>query len=169
MSNPAVSPSSDRQPLLPTRYRFEFEGTGGSFFLIFLKNILLTLLTLGVYLAWGKTERRKYVWNNMTFHQQHFRYTGTGMEKQLAAAAREFFADRKHFRIDAGSTTVHASMLLKWFVEDFGGSAAKLLVYARRWITDPVRLTLLARPGLTIEWLEYDWSINEQKRPAKPK
>ncbi len=61
-------------------YRFGFHGTGGSFFLIFLKNILLTIVTLGIYLAWAKTERRQYVWNNFSFHDQHFRYTGTGLE-----------------------------------------------------------------------------------------
>ena len=61
-------------------YSFAFTGTGGSFFLIFLKNVLFTLLTLGVYLAWGKTERRQYVWNNLSFHDQPLRYTGTGLE-----------------------------------------------------------------------------------------
>lgn len=61
-------------------YRFRFHGEGLSFFLIFLKNILLTLLTLGVYLAWAKTQRRGYVWQNLEFHGQRLGYTGTGWE-----------------------------------------------------------------------------------------
>ena len=62
------------------KYALRFHGSGTSFFLIFLKNVLLTLLTFGFYLAWAKTERRKYVWQNFEFHGQHFRYTGTGKE-----------------------------------------------------------------------------------------
>ncbi len=62
------------------KYALRFHGSGTSFFLIFLKNVLLTLLTFGFYLAWAKTERRKYVWQNFEFHDQHVRYTGTGKE-----------------------------------------------------------------------------------------
>jgi uncharacterized membrane protein YjgN (DUF898 family) len=62
------------------KYVLRFHGSGTSFFLIFLKNVLFTLLTFGFYLAWAKTERRKYVWQNFEFHGQHFRYTGTGKE-----------------------------------------------------------------------------------------
>jgi hypothetical protein len=90
-------------------------------------------------------------------------YTGPTLEAQLAAAAREFFADRRHFRVTGSSTTVHASSILKWFREDFGGTDAKLLAFARKWTADPARRALLARPGLSFDWLEYDWSINEQK------
>jgi uncharacterized membrane protein YjgN (DUF898 family) len=72
----AVAPVEARDQ----RYALLFHGSGTSFFLIFLKNVLLTLLTLGFYLAWAKTERRRYVWQNFEFHGQHFRYTGTGKE-----------------------------------------------------------------------------------------
>jgi len=78
-STPSEVPREPQAPS-PSVYRFAFHGTGGSFFLIFLKNILLTMVTLGVYLAWAKTERRQYVWNNARFHDHHFRYTGTGIE-----------------------------------------------------------------------------------------
>lgn len=54
---------------IPTqKYALRFHGSGTSFFLIFLKNVLFTLLTFGFYLAWAKTERRKYVWQNFEFH-----------------------------------------------------------------------------------------------------
>jgi uncharacterized membrane protein YjgN (DUF898 family) len=62
------------------KYALRFHGSGTSFCLIFLRNVLFTLLTLGLYLAWAKTERRRYVWQNFEFHGQHFRYTGTGKE-----------------------------------------------------------------------------------------
>jgi uncharacterized membrane protein YjgN (DUF898 family) len=38
------------------------------------------MVTLGLYLAWAKTERRQYVWSNLSFHGHNLRYTGTGLE-----------------------------------------------------------------------------------------
>jgi len=61
-------------------YRLAFHGTGGGLFLLILKNVLLTLLSLGVYAAWAATDRRKYVWQNVEFHGQRFIYHGTGYE-----------------------------------------------------------------------------------------
>ena len=43
-------------------YRLDFEGSGGEYFFIFLKHVFLTLITLGIYFAWAKTERRTYIW-----------------------------------------------------------------------------------------------------------
>lgn len=70
----------DATPRARTSHRFRFHGTGNSFFLLILKNVLLTLVTLGIYAAWAKTERRKFVWQNTEFHGQRFLYRGTGEE-----------------------------------------------------------------------------------------
>lgn len=61
-------------------YRFRFHGTGNALFLLILKNLLLTLVTCGIYAAWAKTQRRKFVWQNTEFHGQRFLYRGTGEE-----------------------------------------------------------------------------------------
>jgi uncharacterized membrane protein YjgN (DUF898 family) len=76
----------DRQVTVAVRpppargYRFAFHGTGGAFFVLILKNLLLTLVTAGLYAAWAKTERRKYLWQNTEFNGQRLVYTGTGPE-----------------------------------------------------------------------------------------
>ena len=62
------------------RHRLSFHGTGSSLFLLILKNVLLTIVTLGIYAPWAATERRKYVWQNAEFHGQRFIYGGTGLE-----------------------------------------------------------------------------------------
>lgn len=62
------------------RHNFAFHGTGGTFFVLILKNLLLTLVTLGLYAPWAKTERRKYLWQNTEFHGQRLMYHGTGYE-----------------------------------------------------------------------------------------
>ena len=67
-------------PPLGARHRLSFHGTGSSLFLLILKNVLLTIITLGIYAPWAATERRKYVWQNAEFHGQRFIYGGTGLE-----------------------------------------------------------------------------------------
>ena len=86
VSKPASRTSEGRSgaviPILPgsERYSAAFRGTGGEYFGVFLKNILLSLVTLGIYGAWAKVNSRKFMWHNTEFHGQRFLYTGTGAE-----------------------------------------------------------------------------------------
>jgi hypothetical protein len=92
-------------------------------------------------------------------------YTGPTLDATLTAAATEFFNDPKHFRIDRGAHTVHASQILNWFGADFGGTPAKILAYARPYLRDAADQAVLQRPDVALEFLDYDWSINEQPAP----
>ncbi|HEX8601991.1 MAG TPA: DUF898 family protein, partial [Pseudoduganella sp.] len=40
--------------------RFEFTATGGEYFRIWIVNLLLTIVTLGIYSAWAKVRRNQY-------------------------------------------------------------------------------------------------------------
>lgn len=78
------------------QYLVRFEGSGAEYFLIFLKHVFLTVVTLGIYFAWAKSERRAFVWKSLSFHGHAFRYTGTGLElfkgyMLLTAAYATFF------------------------------------------------------------------------------
>lgn len=59
---------------------FSFHGTGPAFFVLVLKNALLTVLTLGLYLPWGRSARRRYLWQNIALAGHRLRYHGTGQE-----------------------------------------------------------------------------------------
>lgn len=78
---PAWSPSPPIAPpaSVPT-HAFAFTGSGVAFFALVAKNMLLTLLTLGIFLPWAKTERRKYLWQNIEIAGHRLRYHGTGKE-----------------------------------------------------------------------------------------
>jgi uncharacterized membrane protein YjgN (DUF898 family) len=65
-------------------YRLEFRGEGSDFFVLLLKNVVLTILTLGFYSAWARTARRQFIWSNVEIHGQRLVYTGTGAEMFLA-------------------------------------------------------------------------------------
>lgn len=61
-------------------YRCAFRGDGGTLFGIWIVNLLLTILTLGIYHAWARTRVRRYVWSNLEFAGERLSYHGTGGE-----------------------------------------------------------------------------------------
>lgn len=45
-----------------------------------LKNILLMILTLGIYTPWARTNMRRYIWGNISVDGDRLVYVGTGEE-----------------------------------------------------------------------------------------
>jgi uncharacterized membrane protein YjgN (DUF898 family) len=60
-----------------------FYGTGGDLFGIQMVNMLLTIVTLGVYYFWGKVKVRRYILSETEFERDCFAYHGTGKELLL--------------------------------------------------------------------------------------
>jgi uncharacterized membrane protein YjgN (DUF898 family) len=60
--------------------RLAYRGTGGELFFIVIKNVFLTLLTLGVYTPWARTAKRAFLWRQVEIEGQRLEYTGTGRE-----------------------------------------------------------------------------------------
>ncbi len=63
--------------------RPSFHGTGGSLFGIHIVNVLLTIVTLGIYYFWGKVRVRTYLLSQTEFEGDRFAYHGTGKELLL--------------------------------------------------------------------------------------
>lgn len=61
--------------------RVEFSGTGGKLFGIYITNILLTIITLGIYRFWAQVKVTKYIFQNTRFMGEPFDYHATGQEK----------------------------------------------------------------------------------------
>ena len=53
---------------------FEFTGRAGEYFKIWIVNILLTFLTLGIYSAWAKVRTRRYFYGNTFLQDSSFEY-----------------------------------------------------------------------------------------------
>jgi uncharacterized membrane protein YjgN (DUF898 family) len=62
------------------RRRLFFHGTGGTLFGIHIVNVLLTIVTLGVYYFWAKTRVRVYMLSQAEFEGDRFAWHGTGKE-----------------------------------------------------------------------------------------
>ena len=60
--------------------RLRFHGNGSSLFGIFVINVLLTLLTLGIYYFWGKAKIRRYMHSQTELHNSRFSNHTTGGE-----------------------------------------------------------------------------------------
>jgi len=57
-----------------------FFGNGSTYFGIVALNVLLTLVTFGLYYPWAKASYRKYIWNETEFKNSRFVFNGTGKE-----------------------------------------------------------------------------------------
>ena len=75
----AVAPPRS-QPVAHGTYRLTFHGSGGSFLGIHIVNMLLTMVTLGIYYFWGKVKTRNYLYSQSEFNGDRFAYHGTGKE-----------------------------------------------------------------------------------------
>ena len=69
------APLEPEQPKLQT-HRFEFTGSAGEFFRIWIVNIFLSIVTLGIYSAWAKVRARQYFYANTLLAGHNFEYLG---------------------------------------------------------------------------------------------
>ena len=59
--------------------QFRFTGKGGEYFRIWIVNLALTLLTLGIYSAWAKVRRLQYFYRHTALAGSSFDYHGEPM------------------------------------------------------------------------------------------
>lgn len=67
-----------------------FEGNWREYFGIAIINLLLTIVTLGIYRFWAKTRSRQYLWSRTEVMGEPLEYTGTGMQLFLGALIAVF-------------------------------------------------------------------------------
>lgn len=60
----------------PREYRFRFTGKGAEYFSIWIVNLLLSIVTFGIYSAWAKVRREQYFHRNTLLDEHPFDYTG---------------------------------------------------------------------------------------------
>ncbi|HEX2590618.1 MAG TPA: YjgN family protein [Rhizomicrobium sp.] len=69
-----VAPAASTAAVTPEHHRFEFTGSGGEYFRIWIVNIVLTVLTLGIYSAWAKVRTSRYFYGNTKLAGHAFDY-----------------------------------------------------------------------------------------------
>ena len=58
----------------------EFKGKGGEFFGIWIVNVLLTIITFGIYSAWAKVRTKRYFYGNTYVDSDNFEYHAEPMQ-----------------------------------------------------------------------------------------
>ena len=66
----------DPPAMAEQRYPVEFTGHAGEYFRIWIVNLALTILTLGVYSAWAKVRKKRYFYGNTLIDGEPFEYRG---------------------------------------------------------------------------------------------
>lgn len=75
---PPAQPASATAP--SSHQQFQFTGDGGEYFRIWIVNLLLSILTLGIYSAWAKVRRLRYFYGNTRVAGSAFQYHAQPMQ-----------------------------------------------------------------------------------------
>lgn len=94
-------------------------------------------------------------------------YVATRLDAQLTEQTRRFAADRNHgLRAAEGARGVAVSSIFKWFGEDFAPLAAGnerrgVLAFLASHTDDPALLPRLRDPATPVDYIDYDWTLND--------
>lgn len=94
-------------------------------------------------------------------------YTGDRLEEQLESATRRTVRDRRWVDLSRcrtyGKGSIQLTKIFDWYAEDFGGEAGIRGFLARY---HPESRLPLENEGCSLDYLDYDWSLN--RPPGSP-
>jgi hypothetical protein len=103
-------------------------------------------------------------------------YTGEKLDEQLDDQTNHFLANPEKFKIDKAGNNIYLSPIFKWFGKDFINKYAPENNIGRHNKKESAALNFIASylensqkkfvlsGGFRIKYLDYDWSLNKQKR-----
>lgn len=99
-------------------------------------------------------------------------FTADQLDRQLDEETRRFFAEERNLRIDHAARVVHLSSILDWYEQDFTGwyairhpgTTPVLLDYVALYVDPERREEMLRARAYDVEFVPYDWSLNDQAR-----
>lgn len=87
-------------------------------------------------------------------------YSPRQLDRQLDEGARRFVNDPTRNRFDREARIANLSRIFDWYEDDFLAHADSLLAYVARYVDDPSVAAELASGDWTVEFLDYDWTLN---------
>ncbi len=103
---PPPLPPEDTVPVAPAlagpeTHPFRFTGNAAEFFGIWIVNLFLTIITLGIYSAWAKVRKKRYFYGHTWVADANFEYHGDPIAilkgRLIAAAAFITYSITGHF------------------------------------------------------------------------
>lgn len=85
-------------------------------------------------------------------------FTPEKLDLQLDAEARRFFAETRNLQILPDRKLARVSGILKFYTEDFLAKSPTLSAYINRYAPAGIPA------GFAIEFMDYDWTVNDRRR-----
>ena len=89
-------------------------------------------------------------------------YVGSRINEQLEEQMKFIHGSPRWFRFEPGDAKVRLTQLYNWYGGDFSQVAGSPLEYAARY-SPALQQALGAGKKPKIDWIDYDWALNEQK------
>jgi uncharacterized membrane protein YjgN (DUF898 family) len=109
---------------------FEFRGNAKEWFGIWIVNLLLTIVTIGIYSAWAKVRAKKYFYNHTYVEGRNFDYHATG--KQILIGRLIVIGAIILFQLIAAFAPIVALVLLLGFMALFPWLIVRSLMFNAR-------------------------------------
>ncbi|MEN6439888.1 MAG: YjgN family protein [Syntrophobacter sp.] len=97
----AVRSRYEQVPKSPVDLRLEFRGSAREYFRIWIVNLCLTLLTCGIFSAWAKVRKKRYMYSHTLLDGTPFQYLGKPIPilkgRLIAAAGFLIYYAATHF------------------------------------------------------------------------
>jgi uncharacterized membrane protein YjgN (DUF898 family) len=140
---------------------FVYDGRLGQIYVIFIKNMLLGMITLGIYRFWGRTNLRRYIWSHVSLQGDPFEYTGTGGELFMGFLIVVGFFFVASIAITIAGLAAGPDSMVPQFANIFLALSVFYLIFVARYAAQRYRLTRTSwrgvRGGMTgSAWL---WGI----------
>jgi hypothetical protein len=94
-------------------------------------------------------------------------YTGDALDEQLEDQTMTFLRTEGKNDIPSDEDEIALSRIFKWYGQDFGDSTDDLQRYLARYFDGTVHETL-ANAAYDVDYLDYDWSLNDQHSESSP-
>jgi len=89
--------------------------------------------------------------------------TTANLDRELAAAARLFFSEKRNLTISSDPREIKVSEILKFYREDFLRTSPDLTAYINRHLEAKIP------EGYKVDFSDYDWTVNDSRKVAPPK
>jgi hypothetical protein len=90
-------------------------------------------------------------------------YNSERLEEQLTRNTTDFFSRSQNLQVDAAANTLRLSSIMSWFGEDFGKNASQQIQAVSKYFPESAQ-AFVSRDGYRVDYLDYDWKLNEQKK-----
>ena len=90
-------------------------------------------------------------------------YVGERFEQQLQTNTLDFFSRAQNLQVDAASSTLKLSSIMKWFGGDFGSSSQEQVATVAPYFPETAK-RFVGSTRYRVGYLDYDWNLNAQKK-----